>query len=136
VLTAAGASVDTLPGGGAPPAPPAGFDDDEGLGVVDCCGGGTTVDLVGVGVATGALVESPDSTSMRPWPLRMPSVAVTLADLFAVYAAEAVAGVRAGSRSLNDEPDTVTETVTSVRLAKRTQPPRGTVTDETSKLTF
>jgi hypothetical protein len=60
---------------------------------------------------------------MVPRPDRIPSVAVTVADLVATYDADADAGVLAGSREENDEPDTRTVTMTSVRLANRTQPP-------------
>ena len=107
---------------------------DEDVGVGECAGGETTADFVGVGVA--AVVEPDDYTVMRPWPVRTPSVAVTFADLFAVYAADADAGVLAGRRSEKDEPDTVTSTVTSVRLAKRTQPPLFTNTEDTLKVRF
>lgn len=132
VLTAAGASVDTLLGiswvlvGFGVLV----FVDEVGVGVVDT--GGTTVDRVGVGVGVDAGAD--ESTLMKPCPVRTPSVAVTPAVLVAVKLLEAVAGVRAGSRSENDDPDTVTVTETSVRLANRTHPPFSTYAVDTLKV--
>jgi hypothetical protein len=86
------------------------------VGAIDSTGGGMNV-CVAFGVGGAA------STEIVPRPDRIPSLAVTVADFVATYDAEADAGVLAGSRDENDEPDTLTVTVTSVRLANRTQPP-------------
>lgn len=85
-----------------------------GGGAEDCTGGAGTW-VVG---DTGGF-----STVIDPWPVRMPSVAVTPADFVAVNVLDADAGVLAGSRSENDEPETLIDTVTSVRFANDTHPP-------------
>jgi hypothetical protein len=140
-----GATTGWLASGGAL-APPAGSDGSTGITTVelDCVGVGVGVgdalDGVGEGVGVGGGVGvwlcgvgASDSTGdaydgvgaggggastvIEPWPVRMPSVAVAVADLVAVNAADADAGVFAGIRSENDEPEIRTDTVTFVRLA-------------------
>lgn len=96
------------------------------VGAIDSTGGGMNV-CVALGVGGGA------STEIVPRPDRSPSVAVTVAEWVATYDADAEAGVLPGIRSENDEPETFTVTVTSVRLANRTHPPVVTSTDETSR---
>ncbi len=98
---------------------------DGGVGASDSTGDGMSV-CVCLGVGGAA------STEIVPRPVRTPSVAVTVAPCVATNAADADAGVFAGRRVENEESETFTVTVTSVRFANRTHPPVGTRTEETS----